>query len=861
MSVAKSSPAPPLRALQAMGSFSRAKAPVPSSDPTGTSPIGMTGATLDDLDRMFRAVTGLTNELRQLANGIKESQPFSATKRTFMDWSIDLSALATKIDDVAYELRFSGETPKAAAAAPASPKKFNIADLVSQMKAKSTNDSGGVAPAGVGGAPPTSGKPPTPQQTSRPGTSDTMSVTNVPKMPLLSPRGRGGRPGTQQHIHHVQSHGSAVVVDNPAYLQAQLMATSLHVQLDAVLRAVSAASATIYIPVNGNTAHLEAICDVGRGPDTILSSLAVKDEHAAPALAITTGIMVAICRGRDPVTDRPRHADALFNAATETFRESVRMAVAPHASRTSATDIDSHPPSSNPLSPRHAIKTPVAVTHKRSAVWSAVSIPIRTHAGQKPAAAVLHVVNKHNGKANFTPEDEHILFGACQVLAAFLGRVAEPRALARHFVPTRPMPPVAVAPRAGVSIPVPGGGYTDEPLGGYKSQLVWRTYEHPGAVREVKILVRDQAVKLDDRAPVMRVYDYVERLQTAWQRSVLLNVEYQSAFDQRTLYLTALVHKLKSAALKNEMLRGMLLDERRRNGGQSTWSPAEGSLGNTATSSLDLVQAAVAARDAEKREAAARQQQQQQQRAIAAAREVEAARRKGSALTQSGALSQSDSVWSDDEAAEAAFQAARPKFLPPHEPKSTPQSVPGGTADDGDGRVAGSTRFDVNCLEDSQETLQMIQAIESESDGMLQKLAMRTSKLEAEQRPPICPPQGSSRRGSNEAHTPDDTPLTPAEVSVEVRGPAAGHDDTDASHADSRPEAVDGGSRRASAASTAVPTVSSFRQGQAAPTIVDDQGERDAGSGGSADYNEGDSSNVTSTKQPLSTESLLAANP
>jgi hypothetical protein len=416
------------------------------------------GPSADDVDRMYRNVTALMTELREVSLKIKNTAQFATTKRTFGDWASDLSALATKVDDVVYEFRYAGDAPRAHVAQ--TPKKFNIADVVSQLKAKQISPELELIPQNLRhdsprlGASRDSAVLPKPPATSRPAPAE----STLPSSP-------GQRDWKSPQTRRLQTaSGDAVLLENQSVTLTQQMAAAVHVTLDSILRSVQATTATIFLPVNGNPAHLEAICDVGRGPDTILAHLNVKDEHSAPCLAAATGIMITVCRGHDPAAEKPQSAEALYNQASVSFRESVRMAMSPHSSNaprsadTLALDARVSPAE---YSTRHAIATPVSGP-KRSTVWSSVSVPIRQNSAQK-AAAVLHVVNKMGGKANFELEDEHLLYAAANILASILNRVPDVRLLSRMYVPTRPMPPVVQVqkPKAHVRGGGGGGGGSD----------------------------------------------------------------------------------------------------------------------------------------------------------------------------------------------------------------------------------------------------------------------------------------------------------------------------------------------------------------------------------------------------------------
>jgi hypothetical protein len=677
---------------------------------------GGAGPSSEDVERMCRTVEALMNELRETASRIKGTEQFSTTRRTFSDWASDLGALATKVDDVLFEFRFIGQesTGKAAAALkPSGSKKFNIAELVSQMKKDrdSATPTGDDAPVGLspranavtlpsprraggggGSVTPRSGMPPKPPAlavgggnatTPRSGTATGRSVDAG-----TTPRSGQRVPGAAVRQEH-----DDLIARNPEHGHNVLMASSLHLLLDATVRLSKASSATLFVPVNGNVEHLAAVCDVGRGPDTQLSSLTIKDPSSAPSLAAATGIMVTICRGHDTAAEKPKSATDLYNAASTTFRESVRMAVSPTGDGSRDIDVENFGSSGN-SSPRHAIKAPVtAGGFKRSSVWSAVSVPVRQHSSQS-AAGVLHVVNKMGGRANFEPEDEVLLYGVAAQLAAFLQRVADPRALIRFYQPIRAMPPVVQQPKIRLSSK---GAPALEPHFGIRSQLVWRTWDHPGSVREVKVIAKDKAVKLNERVPVMRVYDYVERLQSSWRESALLNVEYQQAFDQRTAYLTMLVHKLKSAAVKNEALAAMIRDLRRGVAPDLPRDiPAHGSLALSGFASDSVVAPAKltprSSRDA----------------SIPAA-----------AASSRADRSEDDDDDDDDDDSIAAAQAQRPNFIPPRGAMADDSEESPGSMSMGSLSYGGGGANAMLSSADSDDLIRRVEADEAAADARI----------------------------------------------------------------------------------------------------------------------------------------------
>lgn len=465
----------------------------------------------DDSERLKRNITAVMREFRELSHRIKKTQQFATTKHTFEDWASDIVSLANKCEDCVFDYFALGnesstaamaQTPKGEPQSPQGKRKFNIAELVKEMKKQDTPPA--TPPANTTHSHPPRG----------PGTG------RVPHVPA-SPRANAAA-------------AMASLKANPTYAHAEMIASSLHLMMDAALRSVNAMSATLYAPVNSDAGDLRAVCDVGHGPDTVLEQLRQKDPASAACLAATTGVCVTICRGHEPVAERKFNVEALSSSITM-----ASMAAS--------------------ASPKHSIASPLPTPKiTRTSVWSSVSMPVRLHSAQQ-AVGVLHLVNKDMGKSNFETEDEHAIYGFALMIATMLQRHPDTEILARHYNPTRPLPPVAKPPKMSVRV---AGRSVAEPHTGLRSQLVWRTWGHAGQTREVKVIIDDQAVRLDERLPLTKVYDYIEKMQTAWQNAVLLNVEFQQAFDQRTEYMTALLQKLKLATLRNESLRGMVAARR-----------------------------------------------------------------------------------------------------------------------------------------------------------------------------------------------------------------------------------------------------------------------------------------------------------
>lgn len=367
-----------------------------------------------------------------------------------------------------------------------------------------------------------------------------------------------------------------------------LLASGLHMCLDGCAKAIGAEKASIALPVRGNVEELRSVSSVGFENDEPTR----RRSHMTPeVMAMKTGIMIVCSEGTNPPVDMDlRNALQYFQSQATaagggagTSRSVDGSSTHPQPHHNSLDYLTSSSQQSNLFIPEEAVEMmkrsnyvpqmqdstssmtlhPNApgggagagirrkphrssnermVTSVRSKYWSKLVCPIRLNAST-PILGVVTFLNKDQGNANFSTEDEAIVVGAAATLAGLLSRLSDVDLLARAFQRRLNIPPFPKQLLSGVSIP------------GQRGQLIYRTKESALSGKEAKIITDGRVERLDSHTPFMSVAEYILKMQSSWRDAVLLNAALRKAHEERTRVVTSLLLRARTSEYCNEVLQ------------------------------------------------------------------------------------------------------------------------------------------------------------------------------------------------------------------------------------------------------------------------------------------------------------------